>query len=127
MASEPTMGIILLSGAHDRAHAAFSMAAAAAALGRDVIMFGTGAGCRAFLADWSSLRDVGRDAVIRRRGVAGFGELREATFELGVRLLVCESGLKAEALDGEKLAPGVEIAGMATLLEATFNGQIVSF
>ena len=126
MAAEP-IGIILLSGAHDRAHAAFSMAAAAAALGRQVLVFGTGSGCRALLADWSGLRDVGRDAVIRRRGVAGFGELRDAARDLGARLLVCESGLKAEALDGEPLAPQVEVAGMATLLEAVGAGQLISF
>ena len=126
MAAE-AIGIILISGTHDRAHAAFSLATAAAALGRHVTLFGTGSGCRALLADWSGLRDVGRDAVIRRRGVAGFGELREAAHQLGVRLLVCDSGLKAEALDGEKLAAVVEIAGMATLLEAVGAGQLVAF
>jgi peroxiredoxin family protein len=126
MQAEP-IGIILLSGAHDRAHAAFSMAAAAGALGRSVVMFATGGGCRAMLADWSGLRDVGRDAVIRRRGIAGFGELREAARELGTRLIVCESGLKAEALDGLPLAAGVEVAGMATFLEAVGQGQFVSF
>jgi predicted peroxiredoxin len=122
-----TFGIILLSGAHDRAHAAFSMAAAAGALGRSVVLFATGSGCRALLADWSGLSDVGRDAVIRRRGVPGFGELREAARELGARLIVCESGLKAEALDGLPLAEGVEVAGMATLLEAVGSAQLVSF
>jgi len=126
MAAEP-IGIILLSGAHDRAHAAFTMAAAAGALGRPVILFATSGGCRALLADWSGLRDVGRDAVIRRRGVAGFGELREAARELGARMLMCEAGLKAEALDGQALAPGVEVSGMATLLEAVGGGQLVSF
>jgi predicted peroxiredoxin len=126
MAAEP-IGIILLSGAHDRAHAAFTMAAAACALGRPVILFATSGGCRALLADWSGLRDVGRDAVIRRRGVAGFGELREAARELGARMLMCEAGLKAEALDGQPLAPGVEVTGMATLLEAVGAGQLISF
>jgi predicted peroxiredoxin len=126
MAADP-IGIILLSGAHDRAHAAFSMAAAAGALGRSVVVFGTGSGCRALMADWSGLRDVGRDAVIRRRGVAGFGELRQAARDLGVRLLACDAGLKAEALEGQALAEGVEITGMATLLEAVGAGQLVSF
>ena len=42
--SEP-LGILLLSGAHDRAHYAFVLASGAAALGRDVVVFATNTGC----------------------------------------------------------------------------------
>src|SRR5690242_21633072 len=90
--SEP-LGIILLSGAHDRAHYAFVLASGAAALGRRVVVFASNAGCRALLADWSGLADVARDDRVRAAGVAGFAELREATRELGARLIVCEAGL----------------------------------
>ncbi len=121
------LGVVLLSGSHDRAHFAFSMAAAAAALGREVVMFTSGAGCRALLADWSGIDDVGRDAVVRRRGVAGLGELRHAAVETGVRLLACDSGLRAEGIDAATLLPGVEVAGIATLLDAVGDGQLVSF
>ncbi len=125
--SSQKLGVVLLSGSHERAHFAFSMAAAAAALGRDVVLFASGAGCRALLADWSGLDDVGRDAVVRRRGVAGLGELRHAAMQTGVRLLACESGLRAEAIDAATLLPGVDVAGIATLLDAVGNGQLVSF
>ena len=120
------LGILLLSGAHDRALFAFAMAACGAALGRDVVLFASGPGCRALLEDWSSLDDVGRDAVIRGRGVTGFGDMREAARETGVRMLVCETGLKAEALDHAPLMDGVTVAGIATFLEAVGAGQIVS-
>jgi peroxiredoxin family protein len=122
-----TLGIVLLSGTHEHAHFAFSMAAAAAALGRDVVVFASGSGCRAMRADWSGIEDVGRDAVVRRRGVAGMGELRHAARETGVRLLACEAGLRAEAMDASDLTTGVEVAGLATFLEAVGNGQLISF
>ena len=58
--SEP-LGILLLSGAHDRAHYAFVLASGAAAVGRQVVLFATNAGCHALFADWSGLADAARD------------------------------------------------------------------
>jgi predicted peroxiredoxin len=52
--------------------------------------------------------------------------MREAARETGVRLLVCETGLKAEALEQAVLLDGVTVAGIATFLEAVGAGQIVS-
>src|ERR1035437_6604726 len=77
----PSLGILLLSGAHDRAHYAFVLAAGAAALGRDVVLFATNQGCRALLADWSGIIDAARDARVRAAGVAGIEELRAACAE----------------------------------------------
>ena len=125
MPSEP-LGILLLSGAHDRAHYAFVVASGAAALGRQAVLFATNGGCHALLADWSGLTDADRDARVRAAGVAGIEELREATRELGVRLIACEAGLRVEGLDADRLMPGVEVAGIATFLEAIGSGQIVS-
>jgi predicted peroxiredoxin len=79
------------------------------------------------MADWSSLDDAGRDAVVRRRGVAGLGELREAALQTGVRCLACDSGLRAEAIDAAGLLPGVEVSGIATLLESVAGGQLLAF
>jgi peroxiredoxin family protein len=123
--SEP-LGILLLSGMHDRAHYAFVVASGAAALGRDVVLFATNAGCRALLADWSGLADADRDARVRAAGVAGLEELREASREMGVRLIACEAGLRVEGLDQASLWSGVEVAGVATFLSAVGAGQIVS-
>jgi predicted peroxiredoxin len=72
------------------------------------------------------VEDVGRDAVIRRRGVAGLGEMRESAREIGVRMIVCEAGLKAEAIERSSLWDAVEIGGMATFLEASAAGQLIS-
>jgi peroxiredoxin family protein len=123
--SEP-LGILLLSGTHDRAHYAFVLASGAAALGRRVVVFATNSGCHALLADWSGLADADRDARVRNAGVAGLAELREASLELGVRLIACEAGLRVEGIDPGRLMPGVEVAGVATFLSAVGAGQIVA-
>ncbi len=125
MASD-ALGILLLSGTHDRAHYAFVLASGAAALGRRVTVFASNAGCRALLADWSALDDAARDARVTAGGVAGFAALREASIELGVRLIACEAGLRAEAIDPAGLLPEAEVAGVATFLEAVGSGQIVA-
>ena len=123
--SEP-FGVLLLSGSHDRAHYAFVLATGAAALGRSVTLFATNAGCRGLMRDWRSLEGSARDGVVAGRGVAGLDTLREAAAELGVRMIACEAGLRAEALDAAGLLPGVECAGVATFLDAVRGGQIVS-
>jgi peroxiredoxin family protein len=120
------LGVLLLSGAHDRAHCAFVLASGAAALGRRVTVFATNAGCHALLRDWSGLQNAGRDSVIEDRGVAGLAILREACIEMDVRLIACEAGLRAEAIDPAGLLPDVEVAGIATFLEDIGGGQIVS-
>jgi peroxiredoxin family protein len=116
----------LLSGGHDRAHYAFVVASGAAALGRQVVLFASNSGCRALFTDWSGLTDAGRDQRIRANGVAGLDELRAASREMGVRLIACEAGLRAEGLDVTALMAGVEIAGVATFLAAVGAGQIIA-
>ena len=102
------------------------VASGAAALGRAVTLFATNDGCRALLDDWSTLDEPGRDAMVRARGVAGIGELRDAAKELGVRLIACEAGTRTMLLDVHDLTAGVEVAGIASFLEATRGGQIIS-
>ncbi len=120
------LGILLMAGTHDRAHYAFVLATGAAALGRRVVLFATNGGCHALLADWQGLADAARDATVRARGVAGMEELREAAVELGIRMIVCEAGLRAEGLVAEVLLPAAEVAGVATFLSETRGGQIVA-
>jgi peroxiredoxin family protein len=123
--SEP-LGLLLLSGNHDRAHYAFVLAAGAAALGRSVVLFASNRGCLGLRKNWSALDDATRDARVQAAGVAGLDELRGASIELGVRLIACEAGLRAEAIDAGSLLPGVEIAGVATFLAAIGGGQIIT-
>lgn len=123
MPSEP-LGILLISGGHERAHYALMMAAGAAALGRRVVVFATNEGCRALMP--GALDGDAREALATSRGVAGIAELAEAAAELGVRRIACEAGLRMIGAEGAALAPGVEVAGIATFLEAVGAGQIVA-
>ncbi len=101
------------------------VAAGAAALGREVTLFATNAGCRLLLEPSPLLADP-REARVVARGVAGIATLLPACAELGVRRIVCEAGMKAEGLDGAALAPGVEVAGIASFLAAVGDGQVVT-
>lgn len=123
--AEP-LGVLLLSGSHDRAHYAFLLAAGAAALGRAVVVFASNRGCLGLAQDWSGLEDAARDSRIQASGVAGLDELRDAAIELGARLIACEAGLRAEGIDPAALLPVVEIAGVATFLAAVGGGQIMT-
>ncbi len=124
--SDIALGVLLLSGAHDRAHYAFVVASGAAALGRKVVLFATNRGCVALCRDWSALSDPDRDACIQARNVAGLDTLREACLEMDVRMIACEAGLRAEALDPSLLLDTVEVAGIATFLSAIGAGQIIT-
>ncbi len=131
MPSDPTMpaarlGILLISGTHERAHYAFVIAAAAAAAGRQVVLFATNDGCHALTEDWSALTGSGRDAAVRALGVAGLGELREAATMLGVRCLACEAGLRLAAVPSRALRPHVEVTGVLTFLDAVRDGQVMT-
>lgn len=120
--AEP-LSILLVSGGHGLAHAAFTLAAGAAALGRPVLVFAMGAGCRALLAEAGWETD---DARLRARGVAGASELRAAAVELGTRLVACDAGLRGEGLDTAALAPGAEVAGVVAFLERVGQGRVLS-
>jgi peroxiredoxin family protein len=118
------LGILLISGGHERAHYAFMLATGAAALGRRVVLFATNEGCRALLPD--AFAADPREATAEGQGVATLAELAGYAGELGIRRIACEAGLRMAGLASTKLAPGVETAGIATFLEATAGGQVIT-
>jgi peroxiredoxin family protein len=142
--AEERLGLILLSGCFDRVHYGLAMASAAAALERPVTLFATLGATRAFVAEgadgrpgWASLPlsaelaepgladGAALDARYRARGVAGFEELLQACAGLGVELIACEMGLRAEGVAGAALRADLPIqrAGLATLLGR--GGQVL--
>lgn len=120
-----SLGVLLISGGHERAHYALVLATGAAAIGRDVTLFCTNAGTRLLLADQPLLADP-REAVLTARGVAGIGTLLPAAQELGIGLLACEAGLAAEALRCAPLLPGAQVSGVVTFLSRVGAGQLVT-
>jgi len=144
LADAERLSVILLSGSFERVHYGLAMASAAAALARPVTLFATLAATRAFLAagpdgrpGWAGLPlgpdpagpelgdGLALDARNRERGVAGFEELLQACVGLGVEMIVCEMGLRAQGLAAAALRPDLPIqrAGLATLLAR--SGRIV--
>ncbi|WP_237216396.1 DsrE family protein [Falsiroseomonas oryziterrae] len=119
------LGVLLVSGGHERAHYALVVATAAAAVGRDAVLFATNAGCRLFDAARPLEADP-REAELEAKGVAGIGTLLAAAEELGLRRIACEAGLRAEDMAAVSLRPGVEVAGIVTFLAAVGDGQIVT-
>jgi predicted peroxiredoxin len=122
--AEP-LGLLLLSGGHERAHYALVLATAAAAIGRGVTLFASNAGCRLLLDPCPLLADP-REALLRARGVADLATLLIAAEELGVQRLICEAGLRAEGLVKAPLATGVERSGVVGFLAAIGAGQIIT-
>ena len=119
------LGILLISGGHERAHYALVLATGAAAVGRPVVLFATNQGCRLFESA-RPLESDPREALLASRGVAGIATLLAAAEELGVRRIACEAGLKAEAIPPEALQPGVELAGVVTFLATLGDGQLAT-
>ena len=119
------LGLLLISGGHERAHYALMLATAAAALGRPVTLFATNGGCRLLLKAAPLERDP-REAELARSGVATIATLMEAARALEIRRIACEAGLRAEGLENEELAAGTELAGIVTFLGAVGTGQVIS-
>lgn len=124
--SGAALGVMLVSGDYERAHYAFMVAVAAAAVGRRTVLFATNRGCHALAAEWKELAGAEGDAAVRARGVAGFDALRDAAGELEVRLFACGSGLLLAGLPAAALLPGVEVTGIPAFLSAVGGGQIVT-
>ena len=138
-----TLGVLLISDGHERAHYAFVVATAAAAIGRDVTLFATNGGCHALLdtppyagspyvgssyagASYAGASYVGSSNVGPTiPGVATLAELRDAALALGIRMMACPMGLRLAGLEGAALAPGVVVAGVPSFLAAA-SGQVIT-
>ena len=120
------LGILLISGTLERAHYALMLATCAAALGRDVTLFATNEGCRAMLAASDPPDPDGHARKLAGTGVADLATLWEAAGELPIRLMACESGLLTAGIDPSSLRSGVSVAGIASFLDATSGGQIMT-
>ena len=119
------LSVVVFSGAFERVHYAFAMAAAAAAIDRPVTLFFTMEAIRALVKGegdapgWHGIAGAAaRDAEFKTLGVATLEELIEASAALGVRFLVCEMGLRAVGLAMEDLRGDLayEEGGIVTFL-----------
>lgn len=129
------LAFVIHSDSFEKVHYALAAASAAAAVGRPVILFFAMGAVRALArgAGWHRLRTAeGKpaervDAGYRDSGVADFETLLAACRDLGVRLMVCEMGLRVEGLDGGDLRSELDFeeGGLATLMMEIGEGNIV--
>jgi peroxiredoxin family protein len=115
------LSFVVYSESVDKIHYAFAMASAAAAVNIPACLFFTMGAIHALVdADgqpgWADMTAsdgrTGRllDDDYQDQGVATFDELIEACAALGVRIMVCEMGLRAVNLTRENLRDDLEIA-----------------
>ena len=131
------LSVVVYSEAVDKVHYAFAMASAAAAVNIPATLFFTMGAVRALVGDsgtpgWAAMTaGDGRsgaelDEDYRGRGVASLEELIEACSALGVRLMVCEMGLRATGLTRDDLRDDLDIAegGLVTFFSHAGDGPI---
>ena len=132
------LALVVHSDEFSRVHYALAMASAAAALQRPATLFFTMGAVRALAASdgdggpgWHALAGdpAARDRDLAAAGIGDFETLLEACAELGVRLMVCEAGLRASGLARGELRGdvGIEEGGLATLLLETGDEARIVF
>jgi len=141
MAGPRKLSLLIQSGDYGRLHYGLVTASAAAAIGRPVCLFFTMQACLALVvgksADrpgWHDLHAEGGekaaaiDGGYRARGIAGFAELLEACRDLGVRFMVCETGLLSIGAVAADLRPDldIEVGGVVAFLhQAEDSGDLL--
>ena len=136
--SPEKLSIVVFSGDFDRIHYALVMASGAVASNTEVTLFFTMWAARALTRNdgWKALPVSGNeaengaalDAQFKERGTATFEELLSACIALGVKVMVCEMGLKALGMPMEALREDVPIApgGVVTFLaDASKDGGML--
>lgn len=121
------LALLIVEARYERVHAAYMLAATAAAMGQTVLLFGMGAGVCAFCRDWTGL-EPGEGAQMRARaGVAGLEVLREAVVDMGCTLMVCDSGVKTLGLAPQDLLAEVETAGLPSFFDRAGSARQLVF
>ncbi len=140
--SPDKLSIVVFSGHFDRVHYALIMAAAAAAIDKPVTLFFTMGACRALEKSddggeppWRAMplsdgENTGGelDDSFRAGGIAGYEELLSSCVEMGVRIMVCETGLRAMGMDRDDLVGDIPIdegGVVGFLTDASRHGAVI--
>jgi peroxiredoxin family protein len=130
------MTLMVLSGDAARIHMAFMTGATASAMGRPVTFFFSKTAALALTREgWAALStDAGQsgpdmDAALDARGIADSGVLLDGLAALDARFLVCETALREHDIDRADLItrPGVEVSGLASVIEKGEGGDWLTF
>jgi predicted peroxiredoxin len=116
----PGLTIIVAGADQERFHAALSLAAANAALGRRTRLFLQGEAA-ALLRQPPAARDTERSAA----GVPTIADLVAETVGLGVEIIACQSGLALAGIAAEDLPAHVATGGLVALLSTRGDDELV--
>lgn len=121
MMAEQDLALIVADLGHVRLHAGLSLAATAAAAGRTVRIF-----CH---AEGVALVQPGRvwpgDAAYHAAGLPTVADLLETALDLGVAVVVCQSGLALMNLSAADLPAQIEGGGLLGFLERAKGSHLV--
>jgi predicted peroxiredoxin len=120
MSTLQPLTLIIAEPRDERVWAALSLAASAAAQGRNVTLFLSGLAAVIGLKDYHATGDSKRSAYC----VATVAELLESCIELGVRIIACQTGLHLTEHCADELHIAVEAGGMMSALAAHGDAQI---
>jgi predicted peroxiredoxin len=121
------LALLVVEARYERIHAAYMLAATAAAMGQNVLLFGMGAGVCAFCREWNGLDGAEGGRMRAHAGVAGLDDLREAVVDMGVTLMVCDSGVKTLGLKAQDLLEGVETVGLPSFFDRAGQARQLVF
>lgn len=121
------LALLVVEARYERIHAAYMLAATAAAMGQNVLLFGMGAGVCAFCGEWNGLDGAEGARMRAHAGVAGLDDLREAVVDMGVTLMVCDSGVKTLGLNAQDLLEGVETVGLPSFFDRAGQARQLVF
>jgi len=140
------LSIVVYSGEFDKVHYALVMATAAAAIGTPATLFFTMDACRALekpdedgAPAWRAMpvsqgvnaglaQGGAMDDDFQKKGIATFEELLTSCPALGVKIMVCEMGLRARGMTRASLRQDIPIepGGVVTFLnDASKSGAVV--
>ena len=111
------LALLIVEARYERIHAAYMLAASAAAMGRTVLLFGMGTGVCAFCQEWTGLQEDDGASMRARAGVAGLDVLRDAVVDMGGALMVCDSGVKTLGIGVQDLLAGVQVVGLPSFFD----------
>ncbi|VBB68974.1 NADH dehydrogenase [invertebrate metagenome] len=128
------LSLVVFSGDFSRIDYALRLASAAAAVNIPATLFFTMKACQVLRQpgmngppNWADMQGGGMTCGVAD-GIATFEEVLTAAVALGVRFIVCETGLRAVGLIPADLRSDIpiEVAGMVTFLaDSSRDGSIV--
>lgn len=120
----PGLNIIVAAADGGRLYAALETAAAASALGRSTRVFLQGEAAGLLRAPVS----FGGDPARRAAGQPDLASLIAEAMAMGVRLIVCQSGMALAGMTASDLVPDIRAGGLVSFLaEASAEDQLVVY